>query len=639
MGARPRIALLVANIIDPFSYSLSKGAVAAAKELGADLTIFPGKYLGIQDKYDAYDTTYEYQYHALFDIAAKGGFDYIICAIGTIAYALNSDQKAEFLKSLGDTPMLVVAADLPGFDCLVFDNRSGISAIMDELAAQGRRHIGLMAGDPRNYECSERVAAYREGLMRNGIPYKEKYVITSDISDACRDEANILLDRNPELDAVVCINDNIAAVVHEILRERGRKVGSEVAVTGFDDLPMATEMSPALATVRADAEGLGARAVEKVLNKLRGCDKTGKLFPTSFVKRASCTADGQSDKHFERLSESQMIAIRQEVNDRIHLDNIFVRDAMMFSADLKTSYAKMLKQLVILGAPTSFVFTLDKPLTHKVGMRFNETENWLFRCYAYGAHTFAVPDSEQRMSLPELFANEHVCFERQHSFIAADLYVADKQYGLALLEVTDDGLFPELELVTYILSSAVRTLDMLQSQDRLLTELHLKNLALENESQTDELTGIYNRRGFYLAAQELFDSKPDDTEFFICYADLDNLKMINDLYGHAEGDSSIKAVAEGLREIFGEGAVVGRMGGDEFAAAVPVSGGADTESLTAARESYISRVNAGGMMPYRFSFSAGIIRTTCLNGYDLKAAMDKADDLLYEQKQKRKKII
>ena len=116
-AGRPNIALLAANLIDDFSFSVAKGAMAAAERLGADLFVFPGKYIGLHDVKAAYDVTYEYQYNVLFQIAAEGGFDYIIAAVGTIAYALDTAGKEAFLERLGDTPSAKYFLDeLPSAD-------------------------------------------------------------------------------------------------------------------------------------------------------------------------------------------------------------------------------------------------------------------------------------------------------------------------------------------------------------------------------------------------------------------------------------------------------------------------------------------------------------------------------------------
>ena len=633
---RPDIALLVANIIDPFSWAVAKGAMAMAKSLGVDLTVFPGKYIGIQDKYDLYDTTYEYQYNMLFDLAAEGGFDYIIAAVGTIAYALNNEGKKAFLDRLGDTPVLSVAADIEGYDSLEFDNRSGISAVMDELAAQGRKHIAIIGGHNDNFEVGERYAAYREGLERNGIPFDERYYQSSDISEYCRAEAEALLERAPEIDAIVCMNDIIAETVYQVIKEKGRTVGKDIAVTGFDDLPIATELDPPLATVRADAEGLGARAVEKVYNKLRGIEDNEKRFPTEFIHRASCSREAVF-KGYDKLVESERLAIKRQVTDRIHIDNIFVRDAMMFGGEMKNSYAKILRQLPLLGGMTGFIYTFDKPVNHRFDEEFPKGLGWLFRSYTYGSEAATVPAEERKMTAKQVFDNKYLCTDRQHCFVVTDLYTAETQYGIALLEPRDAEFFSELELITYILSSAVRTLDILSGQETLLSELHLKNLALENASKNDVLTDIYNRRGFYLAAETMFENTPGMNDYLVCYDDMDDLKLVNDNYGHREGDSSLKLVADCLKAMFGHDAIIGRLGGDEFAAVVPKQGSESPDEYLRRKDEFVRQANSSHSRPYTFDLSVGMTEAACENGYGLRAALDKADDLLYIEKQNKKK--
>ncbi len=83
---------------------------------------------------------------------------------------------------------------------------------------------------------------------------------------------------------------------------------------------------------------------------------------------------------------------------------------------------------------------------------------------------------------------------------------------------------------------------------------------LENaEKNTDYLTGLYNRRGM----GELWASLSEGTEVHCLYIDVDNFKLVNDIYGHAKGDELLVFISVLLREIF-EGQLVVRMGGDEF---------------------------------------------------------------------------
>ncbi len=97
--------------------------------------------------------------------------------------------------------------------------------------------------------------------------------------------------------------------------------------------------------------------------------------------------------------------------------------------------------------------------------------------------------------------------------------------------------------------------------------------------------------------------------------------------------------AECLRSVFGEAAVIGRMGGDEFAAMLCEDAALTVEGFIESKDSFVEEYNLSGDKPYKFGVSMGILNTRCENGYDLKAALDNADDLLYLQKKKRKKDI
>ena len=638
-GNREHIALLVANITDPFSNSVAKGAMSEAKRLGADLTIFPGKYIGLQDKYDEHDTTYEYQHNLLFKHASNGGFDCIIAAVGTIAYALDHEGQKRFLESLGNVPVICVAADIEGYDCLEFDNRTVMYEIVGELASQGRKHIGIMAGDFHSGECRERYEAFLCALDKYGVDFDERYVMPSDMSEYCQREACELIERAPELDAIVCVNDKVAAVICDQLKKHGKAVGKDVAVVGFDDLPVSAELFPPLATVRADAVGLGARSVEKAVNKLRGIEDNDKYYPTEFIKRASCTMENYAEKLYDKISENELEIIRQKELRREHIENIFARDSLMYGNNIKSSYADILKRMSMIGADLAFLYTFPEPVKHRQNDILGDDISWCFRSYSYGEKTYTVAEEEQYISYTEVFKNKYLCADRQHCFIAADLFITDTQYGMMLFEPNSTDFFHELELVTYIISSAVRTIDILDKQERLLQKLKMANLALEKESHIDELTGLYNRRGFYMAAEKLIDRCGVGTQYFICYADLDNLKLINDNYGHIEGDHSLKMTAECLRSVFGEAAVIGRMGGDEFAAMLCEDAALTAEGFIESKDIFVEEYNLSGDKPYKFGVSMGILNTRCENGYDLKAALDNADDLLYLQKKKRKKEI
>ena len=209
---------------------------------------------------------------------------------------------------------------------------------------------------------------------------------------------------------------------------------------------------------------------------------------------------------------------------------------------------------------------------------------------------------------------------------------------MALLEPRSEQFLEELELVVYQISSAVRTIELLMQQEDMLTELHSRSLALDNLSKTDELTGLNNRRGFYVAAEKLAEEHKG-SELIVCYADMDNLKLVNDRFGHNEGDYSIKLLAECMRYAFGESAVIGRMGGDEYAAVVLREKCGTPEEIRRRKEGFLAAAAERDKKPFRVGISLGICECVSTDSYDLCAVIDKADGLLYMEKITRKKEI
>ena len=744
MSKRYNIGLLVAQITDDFSRRLSMGAIEAARAQDVNLIIFPGKYVGVQHINERYGVEYEYQYNVLFDIAAEAKLDYLIVAVGTIAYAHNSAYQKSFLDGLRGTPILSLAASIEGYDNLAFDNQTGIREAVDYLAAHGRKHIGMIAGDLNNAGFMQRYEAYRQALEKNGLAFKDSYMTPCDLDHRCYDEVERLLDQNPEMDAIVCATDLIAYDVYTVLERRNMRPGEDVAVVGFDDLPGNVRMHPPLASVWADAVQMGKRAVEKVVHVLRGVPDDVRFIESRFIPRRSsfryvndsgltanifrasyqelaerigeylrrrvegstldegsaallppllehlnryyveqpvdegrvketmdllteakqlkddpgldkmlygvyvwlqrhCPVDNvpyveMLHNFFRAEKESETVAsVTRRYEQRRHLDNEFIRDAQMYGSSLNDSYARPLKKLNSVGADSAFIYTLKEPIVNSYGDLFPTDLEWHFCSYSYGDEVFTPPRDKRDMTTPQVFDNDYLCVNRQHVFIVADLFAADMQYGIALLEPRNEDFMEELEIVTYQLSTAVRTLDFLRRQKKLVDELHATNKALEALSRVDELTGVYNRKGFFPAAEALLhDQRYVCQPFMVCFADMDNLKQINDTYGHPEGDFAIQKVAECLRYTLGEEAVIARMGGDEFAALVPAPPHVTVAALNGRKEHFIKRFTDSGEKPFGIGLTMGMFKSVCTTPHELGVALGRADALLYAEKNKNK---
>ncbi|AFZ09072.1 response regulator receiver modulated diguanylate cyclase [Oscillatoria nigro-viridis PCC 7112] len=164
-------------------------------------------------------------------------------------------------------------------------------------------------------------------------------------------------------------------------------------------------------------------------------------------------------------------------------------------------------------------------------------------------------------------------------------------------------------------------------QERLRAEAEVRQLSV-----TDELTGLYNRRGFFLLAeQQLKIARRTQTSYFILFADLDGLKNINDTLGHEMGDRVIVDAAQILKQTFREADIVARLGGDEFALFIPNFSGDSSTNFHARLQENIDRFNQQSERAY-LSISLGVQFGDLNNEVLLEQLLAKADKLMYEHK-------
>jgi diguanylate cyclase (GGDEF)-like protein len=158
--------------------------------------------------------------------------------------------------------------------------------------------------------------------------------------------------------------------------------------------------------------------------------------------------------------------------------------------------------------------------------------------------------------------------------------------------------------------------------------------ALHDLSLTDELTGLYNRRGFLLTAERSVRSaRREDQNLLLLFADMDGLKRINDRHGHDEGSRAIAAAGEVLRRTFRDSDVLARFGGDEFVALVADPTGKGPEFFIERLSEALRRHNEQATAPYTVSLSVGATRFDGTLG--VEEAVARADELMYQNKRRK----
>jgi diguanylate cyclase (GGDEF)-like protein/PAS domain S-box-containing protein len=174
-----------------------------------------------------------------------------------------------------------------------------------------------------------------------------------------------------------------------------------------------------------------------------------------------------------------------------------------------------------------------------------------------------------------------------------------------------------------------------QIQD--ITERKRAEAALQSLSLVDELTGLYNRRGFLaVTEQHLASIRRNDRVPVILYADLDGLKEINDSLGHHEGDRALATAAEIFKEAFRNTDIVARLGGDEFVVLAALDPEEEAESLTRRLQDRFRASNQRGSRAYDLSISVGLAHFDDEEGHSIEDLLARADRAMYQDKRRKR---
>lgn len=198
-------------------------------------------------------------------------------------------------------PMLdaIIAADVPVVVCgeppvgvrhprlwsvTVTDKQGSIEAV-SHLLQRGARTVGMIAGPADAPGSIQRIAGYRQAL---GEAYADDLIVHGDYGpDSGRTGLATLLERHPDLDAVFCASDRMAAGAYETAREAGLRIPDDLRIVGFDGHSLGLDLHPQLTSVQQPMRELGRAAVHMLIESAHGNNPGHRVFPTELVIRAS----------------------------------------------------------------------------------------------------------------------------------------------------------------------------------------------------------------------------------------------------------------------------------------------------------------------------------------------------------------
>jgi LacI family transcriptional regulator len=200
-------------------------------------------------------------------LAMRGRVDGML----VMAPQLSEAELSEALPARLPALLINTRTEEGGRPSIHLDNRAGARAVVEHLVSIGRKRLIHIAGPDGNIDAQERADAFRRACAANKVGYE---VVAGDFSEDSGTAAiESLIARAAEFDAVFAANDNMAIAALHALRSAGIRVPEQVAVAGFDDIPLARHLG--ISTVRVRIAELGERALGRLIDLIAGAHPAG----------------------------------------------------------------------------------------------------------------------------------------------------------------------------------------------------------------------------------------------------------------------------------------------------------------------------------------------------------------------------
>jgi diguanylate cyclase (GGDEF)-like protein len=184
----------------------------------------------------------------------------------------------------------------------------------------------------------------------------------------------------------------------------------------------------------------------------------------------------------------------------------------------------------------------------------------------------------------------------------------------------------------------MRIVELQSSLAQRVAELERAQETLRNLSLTDDLTGLYNRRGFFtLAEQHLRSARRAKRQASLIYIDMDGLKKLNDTHGHEVGSSALREVSDILRNTFRSSDIIARIGGDEFVIFETYNGQNEGRNGAQRLQENLSQHNGEQRRDYTLSLSIGVAPVDFDSTMTLEELLTSGDQMMYEEKRSKRR--
>lgn len=510
-------------------------------------------------------------------------------------------------------------------DCInfSFDYKKGFESVVRHVIEKHNvTSIHMIAGIKDNEFSDERIDCFKRVLAENNIDFDESMLSYGDFWSAPTEAAvKKLINEKRVPRAIICANDSTAITTALVLKKEGIRVPEDVIVTGFDGLIEARFNDPKITTCICSYGSFAERITAAIYDSLNGkpIEKNYTTEPELFLAESCGCCEGDFISVCEYINSMNERFYNFQENDK-QLNRISLR---IQSCTEVEDIGKILDDQSLMYdmacvVDDDFMNPALNPMKDTKKDIMSETAHVIYK-------SESNPELRTRITefpLSELYHDfENFARDIKAPIIFNSLAFRSVPFGYVCYFY--QGLYKlnyaKTLQITLTLCSALSGFRAARYQRYLLEHI-------EESYRRDAMTGLYNRSGFMQIFPDFKRScGPTMTAVL---ADLDNLKRLNDNYGHDEGDVAIRAVAQALMNSCPEDSVCVRFGGDEMFAVI--KGGAD-EEIRAKINDRLSDFNAKSGKPYTVSASVGIY-TTDSDDATFEELVRKSDQLMYNEK-------
>ncbi|MDE5753782.1 MAG: substrate-binding domain-containing protein, partial [Oscillospiraceae bacterium] len=546
------IAVMVAGIDEEYQNSILEGIIDCAKSHHANISCF-SSFSGVISNH-RYDTG-EYN---IYELVNEQKFDAMILMTNTIG---NLEVRAKIIHRARASGLPVVVLDGEDDDDFYhvrINNTKAMREIVHHVITEHHaEQICFVSGPLANPEARARYQAFLEVMEEHQLPVADDQVYFGEFRaiDGKKAVERFMSAGMPTPDAIICANDAMALSVVTELEKHDYCVPDDIIVTGFDNTYNARHYCPSLTTVARPLNEAGYRACEMLLQVINHPEekitKTISLdaYPV-FAESCGCCKDIAKNIRQYKKSTFQLIddcrsnilllnrltsqlSETETIEENFEVIQNFIREleCEQYCICLCSEWEGIFRNLYIQGADDEYLvhgYTkhMSAPLIWDKGefstvQKFNRAEMFPVPLETGGNISYFLP-----------------------------LHFRERCLGYYIITNSD---FPIKSMLCHSLMLSISN-----SIENIRKLIHLNRVIHELDKLyvLDPMCGIYNRNGFIRVTDKLLKQcQMEERSVLISFIDMDGLKLINDHYGHKEGDFALQRLASIIQEICDENSV------------------------------------------------------------------------------------